>query len=54
MKKKPHARRVTKASKAQMKDLAPRNAAGTKGGFSAVNQVVKSIGEGLTQMARKG
>ena len=36
------------------KDLSPRNAAGVKGGFDAINQTLKSIGEALTSVARKG
>jgi hypothetical protein len=52
--KKKHARKATAAAKTPVRDLAPRNAEKTKGGTSAISEVMKNFGGALQTAARGG
>jgi hypothetical protein len=52
--KKKHARKAAAAAKTPVRDLAPRNAAKTKGGTSAISEVVKNFAGALQTAARGG
>ena len=36
------------------RDLSPRNAGEVKGGFGTINETLKSLGDALASVARKG